>query len=518
MAIHRRLEGPDDTPQTIDELIDEYELFKGSSLKRAEGTMRSIRDILNPFRPRHPAGLTPRELAAVLRTKSLTAPSHANRQLAYVKAMFNWARKQGMVDRNPAEHLPKLAKELPRERTPTLEEVVKIWEALESRPAPYSQIVRLLILTGCRLLEVGHMRARELEFRDGQIGDVWTIPAERSKNGQAIRIPLSPQAREVISEVYCTGADYVFAANGPGPFNGWQRAKAALDRTMLMCGDEIPHWRHHDLRRSLATFACDELECSKEVVDRCLNHIGSATSSTVSRVYIRSELFSQRKKVLEGWADAVLTAVQAARPKSDPAAQSALWESLFLPPTDLSAYLAANEAETERRLKEREEWMNPPNLEAMHGPRANPTLERAGEPPLKRLSIQPKWMKQGGWIERAGAGGPAPLERGACYLEKIRKQSWWRAIAQWAEGLGLPCYRQGEILYLTLSNAQAKEFLLRMGRLGVEHAETEADYLIFKDYYVCAWFDGQPDEAHGFDETDRYFRYALRTDPSNDPG
>lgn len=57
-----------------------------------------------------------------------------------------------------------------------------------------------------------------------------------------------------------------------------------------------------------------------------------------------------------------------------------------------------------------------------------------------------------------------------------------------------------------------------MGRLGVEHAETEADYLIFKDYYVCAWFDGQPDEAHGFDETDRYFRYALRTDPSNDPG
>lgn len=510
MAIHRRLDGPDDTPQTIDELIDEYELFKGSSLKRAEGTMRSIRDILDPFRPRHPAGLTPRELATAFRTKSLTAPSHANRQLAYVKAMFNWARKQGMVDTNPAENLPKLVKEVPRDRTPTLEEVVKIWRAAECRPAPFSQIVRLIILTGCRRDEVANMHASELDIKDGELGEVWTIPGTRTKNGLPLRVPLSTQARQVIEEVLMPGSEWVFTARTTLPFNGWSKAKEGLDRYMVLSGDGIPHWRIHDLRRSFATYACEELDCAKEVVDKCLNHVATATSSTVSRVYIRSELFKQRKEALERWADVVCEAVEAARPVIARAAVQADLEKLMLPPrVDLAHRTRLTDEEQARRSQLREEASLDP------GPKETERqdLPDAARPPTNTpyRNIQPRWLKHGGWLEQAQPDGPRPFERASYFLQKMRRQEWWRAIAQWAEGKDLPCFRKGEILYLRLTNAQTREFLLLMGRLGVEDAHDQAEYLVFQEYFVCAWFCGEPDESNGFNNTDRYYRYAMNT-------
>lgn len=56
-----------------------------------------------------------------------------------------------------------------------------------------------------------------------------------------------------------------------------------------------------DLRRSFATNACDVLQIDPAVADRCLNHVGASTTSTISRVYGRNEMFEQRRDALRKW-------------------------------------------------------------------------------------------------------------------------------------------------------------------------------------------------------------------------
>jgi hypothetical protein len=52
-----------------------------------------------------------------------------------------------------------------------------------------------------------------------------------------------------------------------------------------------------------ATSACEVLAIEAHVADRILNHVATATTSKVMRIYNRSELFEQRKRALQAWAD-----------------------------------------------------------------------------------------------------------------------------------------------------------------------------------------------------------------------
>lgn len=298
------------TPATLADLLADYAALKGPSLRRNRSTINSLKDAIASIRHRHPATLSRRDIATIVARKAKTAPSHANRQLAYLKALFNWAIAQGLMETNPALGVGKPARESPRERTPTMEEIAAIWTAAALRPHPYGPIVQMLILTACRRQEVAEMRWSELRLPpQSKVGE-WIIPASRTKNGRAIRIPLSASAREIIeaAELYQIN-DLVFATFSGSPFQSWSKAKIALDRVINTNSSKPLEWTHHDLRRSFATYACDDLDALPEVVDRCLNHVGAATSSTVARVYARGALFDQRRNVLEAWSEAILDAV-----------------------------------------------------------------------------------------------------------------------------------------------------------------------------------------------------------------
>jgi integrase len=73
--------------------------------------------------------------------------------------------------------------------------------------------------------------------------------------------------------------------------------------------EPMPHWVIHDLRTTFSTLACDILLADIAVVDRILNHVASATTSKVRRVYNRSEMFEPRKLVLEQWGELVANTV-----------------------------------------------------------------------------------------------------------------------------------------------------------------------------------------------------------------
>lgn len=101
--------------ETVEDLFAQYAMFKAPQLKRHVGTLNSLRDALATILYRDPLTLTRKDIATIVNKKSLTAPSHANRQLAYMKAFFNWGVDQGLASHNPAASVPKPARETPRD-------------------------------------------------------------------------------------------------------------------------------------------------------------------------------------------------------------------------------------------------------------------------------------------------------------------------------------------------------------------------------------------------------------------
>jgi integrase len=172
-------------------------------------------------------------------------------------------------------------------------ELGAVWRA--AGPGDFGDIVRLLILTGQRRDEVGAMWWSELDLEAA----VWTIPATRTKNSRAHTVPLSPAAVQILSaRVRQVGREYVFGSRA-GPFQGWSRAKAALDARVALTAP----WRLHDLRRSLAT-GLGDIGVLPHVVEALLNHL-SGFRGGVAGTYNYAAYASEKRDALNRWADHV---------------------------------------------------------------------------------------------------------------------------------------------------------------------------------------------------------------------
>jgi integrase len=219
----------------------------------------------------------------------------AARTAAYGKAAYGWAVKRGALSINPFVNLP-VAPTLKRERVLSDDELAVIWRATDS-PGPFNGIVRLLMVTGQRREEVAGMAWAELsdDF------STWTIPASRAKNGATHIVPLASPAQELLRGVPRFG-DLVFPGLR-GPFNGFWKAKAALDAK-----SGVTNWRLHDLRRTMAT-GLQRLGVRLEVTEQVLNHVSGSRAGIVG-VYQRHDFASEKRAALDAWGNHVLAVVE----------------------------------------------------------------------------------------------------------------------------------------------------------------------------------------------------------------
>jgi integrase len=226
----------------------------------------------------------------------------AARTAAYGKAAYGWAVKRGALAINPFVNLP-VAPTLKRERVLSDDELATIWGATASA-GPFNGIVRLLILTGQRREEVAGMTWAEVS------GDfsTWTIPASRTKNGATHIVPLASPAQDLLREAPRFG-ELVFPGLR-GPFNGWSKAKAALDAK-----SGVTDWRLHDLRRTVAT-GLQRLGVRLEVTEQVLNHVSGSRAGIVG-VYQRHDFASEKRAALEAWGSHVEAIVEGRIPESN---------------------------------------------------------------------------------------------------------------------------------------------------------------------------------------------------------
>ena len=170
-------------------------------------------------------------------------PIAANRARAALSALFTWAMREGLVETNPVVGTNRAVPERSRERVLSDPELAAIWQACGSDD--YGQIVRLLILTGQRREEVGGMRWKEIDLVSAR----WCMPPERTKNHRPHEIPLPAPALAIIRGLLRRPDRPYLFGEGQGPFQGWSKARAGLNRRAAAAGHPLAPWRLHDIRR-----------------------------------------------------------------------------------------------------------------------------------------------------------------------------------------------------------------------------------------------------------------------------
>jgi integrase len=258
--------------------------------------------------------ISKRDVIALLDTVRDRAPVMANRNLAAVRKLFNWCLARDVIQISPCSLIEPPAPERSRDRILTDDELRLVWNAAGADASPFGPLVKLLILTGQRLAEVGGMRWDEVDLAN----KLWTLPAERVKNGERHEVPLSDAALGILTALprIKTTKGFVFTTTRDAAVSGFSRAKDSLDAAVeaSLTNDAKPpeHWTFHDLRRTLAS-GMARLGIQLPVIEKVLNHSSGSFRGIVG-VYQRHSYADEKRNALDAWASFVQSTVSGKKP------------------------------------------------------------------------------------------------------------------------------------------------------------------------------------------------------------
>jgi integrase len=277
--------------ETFGTEVERYLERKKASLKPRSfvETTRYLRDYATAFHKLTLAEIDRRSVAVLLgQVETNSGAITRNRLRAALSTFFTWAITEGLTEINPVQGTAKADEGNSRERVLSPDEIKALCAALGDDR--FSDIVRLLLLTGQRRDEIGKLQWSEIDFAKNQIN----LPASRVKNSREHSVPLSTQALAILERVpQRNSSDFLFGERG---FNNWDRCKQELDKRL-----QIAPWRIHDLRRTCAT-NLGELGVLPHVIETTLNHISGAKAG-VAGVYNRSKMTDAVREALQKWAE-----------------------------------------------------------------------------------------------------------------------------------------------------------------------------------------------------------------------
>jgi integrase len=239
--------------------------------------------------------------AIIWRKKDEGFDAAAGQIRGVLKRLFDFATTAGLVTTNPVLALPMrhVHKAKARERALAPEEIKTFLRAaFESNIRRQFKIgLHLILLTMVRKSELLLARWEHVDFDAAE----WHIPAEHSKTGKPHIVFLSTQAVALFKELHALagGSELVLPGRGSltKPF-----AHNAINNALKVAlrGQDVPAFTIHDLRRTASTLL-HENGWPSDVVEKALNH----TIGGVRGVYNRAEYATQRRDMLQQWADTI---------------------------------------------------------------------------------------------------------------------------------------------------------------------------------------------------------------------
>lgn len=290
--------------ETIKELVDEYIEKWAKPRKRTWRKDHLIleKDILPEWKRRKAKDISRRDVVLLLdKILKREAPIQANRTLAVIRKMFNFAISRDIAVSNPCAGVASPSPENQRDRVLSEAEIKTFWHNLDkSDMHPNTRnAYKLMLLTGQRIGEVVSSRWEEMDLDNGW----WVIPAEKSKNKLQHRVPLSPQALDVIEEIQQYSPSrkkkpedrgYLFPSPREGKHIDVTAMAHALKRNKRIL--KIAEFKPHDIRRTAASHMTG-MGISRLVVSKILNHV----ESHITAVYDRHSYDAEKQHALNAW-------------------------------------------------------------------------------------------------------------------------------------------------------------------------------------------------------------------------
>ena len=279
--------------ETFKELVDEWiERWAKRNRKRWMEAKQTLEyDAIPAFGKRKVRDIKRRDIIRLLdNIMDRDAPTAANRNLGLLRQIFRFAVQRDMIQSSPCEAIDQPAKERPRERVLSEEEIRTVWNKLPTVGVSkrLELILRFCLATAQRRGEV--INAKKDEFD----GDWWTIPGDRTKSGRDHRVPLSPLAKEILSELVGTSGDSKYICPGRNGHLSADYVTAKLWEKVDNFG--IPRFTIHDLRRTAASHMTG-LGITRFDVGKVLNH----AETGVTAVYDRYGYDKEKRKALDAW-------------------------------------------------------------------------------------------------------------------------------------------------------------------------------------------------------------------------
>lgn len=292
-ARRREFEAP-----TVVRLVDEYLEKWAKPRKRSWREDQRIleKDIIPAWGKRKAKDIGRRDIITLLdKLVDRGAPIQANRTLACVRKMFNFAVSRDIVTASPCTQITAPSAENRRDRVLSVSEICLFWQKLDTAPMAIGTrlALKLILVTGQRKGEVINAEWSEVNLNSAW----WTIPAEKSKNKLAHRVPLSPLAITLLEEAQALAGDSCWVFPGrtiENPIRG-DSVNEALTRSLPYLGIE-DRFVPHDLRRTMASHLTG-MGISRLVVSKLLNHVETG----VTAVYDRHSYDDEKRRALKAW-------------------------------------------------------------------------------------------------------------------------------------------------------------------------------------------------------------------------
>lgn len=301
------------------QVANDYMASARKRLRRADEQSKIIdRDLRPAFADTPLQSISAEDINEQLGKVGERSASAALKAYVALRAIFAHAHKKHRklfpVNASPFADVDRPAAGGQRERHLEDKEIRLFWEATRVLGWPFGPIYQLLLLTGTRLREVAQGHWSEINLEEKR----WYLPGERTKNGKAHWVHLSPAAIAIIKDLprVCKedAPDFIFTTNGETPVSGFSRAKRRLDVAVAKilaadaedAGETTPKLNPfviHDLRRTFAR-GCQKLGYPPEIVERLLGHV-TDTESGLKGVYQTYGFEPERVEATNKWADRV---------------------------------------------------------------------------------------------------------------------------------------------------------------------------------------------------------------------
>ena len=208
----------------------------------------------------------------------------ANKVVGLIGAIMS---KSGRWADNPARGVDRY-EEVVRTRRLSMDELERLWLALDAGDDLWSDFFKLLIVTGARRAALCAMRWQDIDLR----ARVWTVPATWSKNRRELAVPLTDKAVEVLAtrEARRPNSPWVWPSEVSStghlvnPEKPWRR--------YLKSAHITPHATLHDVRRTLGSRLANSGAASATIT-KALGHL----SPQSARAYVHLDTDTVRDAV-----------------------------------------------------------------------------------------------------------------------------------------------------------------------------------------------------------------------------